>query len=149
LWTKPKSDISAEDYNDFYRQLAGQFDDPALTIHWRAEGRTEYTVARLHSGIAPAGSVRSIRKSKSKLYVRRVLISKEVDLLPAWLRFVRLVVDSADIPLNVSREMAQQSPILGQIGKAITARVMQELAKARPKTSRRNSPRFGRTSAPS
>ncbi len=129
LWTKPKSDISAEDYNDFYRQLAGQFDEPALTIHWRAEGRTEYTVLAFIPGSRPLDLFDPIRKSKSKLYVRRVLISKEVDLLPAWLRFVRLVVDSADIPLNVSREMAQQSPILGQIGKAITARVVQELTK--------------------
>ena len=129
LWTKPKSDISAEDYNDFYRQLAGQFDEPALTIHWRAEGRTEYTVLAFIPGSRPLDLFDPIRKSKSKLYVRRVLISKEVDLLPAWLRFVRLVVDSADIPLNVSREMAQQSPILGQIGKAITARVTQELTK--------------------
>ncbi len=69
------------------------------------------------------------RKSKSKLYVRRVLINKDAGLLPAWLRFVRLVVDSADIPLNMSREMAQQSPIIGQIGKAIATRVMQELTK--------------------
>ncbi len=69
------------------------------------------------------------RKSKSKLYVRRVLISRDTPLLPAWLRFVRLVVDSADIPLNVSREMAQKSPIIGAIGKAITTRIMQELGK--------------------
>jgi len=129
LWTKPKSDISAEDYNDFYRQLAGQFDEPALTIHWRAEGRTEYTVLAFIPGSRPLDLFDPVRKSKSKLYVRRVLISKEVDLLPAWLRFVRLVVDSADIPLNVSREMAQQSPILGQIGKAIATRIIQELSK--------------------
>ncbi len=129
LWTKPKSEISAEDYNDFYRQLAGQFDEPALTIHWRAEGRTEFTVLAFVPGSRPLDLFDPVRKSKTKLYVRRVLISKEIDLLPAWLRFVRLVVDSADIPLNVSREMAQQSPILGQIGKAITARVIQELTK--------------------
>ncbi len=129
LWTKPKSDISAEDYNDFYRQLAGQFDEPALTIHWRAEGRTEYTVLAFIPGSPPLDLFDPVRKSKSKLYVRRVLISKDVDLLPAWLRFVRLVVDSADIPLNVSREMAQQSPIIGQIGKAIATRVVQELTK--------------------
>ena len=69
------------------------------------------------------------RKSRAKLYVRRVLISKDVDLLPAWLRFVRLVVDSADIPLNVSREMVQKSPLIAQIGKAITTRIAQELSK--------------------
>jgi molecular chaperone HtpG len=129
LWTKPKSEITTEEYNDFYRQLAGQFDEAALTIHWRAEGRTEYTVLAFIPGSRPMDLFDPIRKSKSKLYVRRVLMSKEIQLLPAWLRFVRLVVDSADIPLNVSREMAQQSPVIAQIGKAITTRIMQELGR--------------------
>ena len=129
LWTKSKSDISQEEYNDFYRQLAGQFDEPALTVHWRAEGRTEYTVLAFIPGSRPLDLFDPLRKSKSKLYVRRVLISKEIALLPAWLRFVRLVVDSADIPLNVSREMAQQSPVIAQIGKAITSRIVQELSR--------------------
>ena len=69
------------------------------------------------------------RKSKSKLYVRRVLISRDMELLPAWLRFMRIVVDSADIPLNVSREMVQKSPVAGAIGKAIATRILQELKK--------------------
>jgi molecular chaperone HtpG len=129
LWTRSKSDVSQEEYNDFYRQLAGQFDEPALTIHWRAEGRTEYTVLAFIPGSRPLDLFDPLRKSKSKLYVRRVLISKEIALLPAWLRFARLVVDSADIPLNVSREMAQQSPVIAQIGKAITSRIVQELTK--------------------
>jgi len=129
LWTKPKSEISPEDYNDFYRQLAGQFDEPALTVHWRAEGRTEYTVLAFVPGARPLDLFDPSRKSRAKLYVRRVLISKEIELLPSWLRFVRLVVDSADIPLNVSREMAQQSPLIAQMGKAIATRIVQELGK--------------------
>jgi molecular chaperone HtpG len=129
LWTKPKSEIKPEDYTDFYHQLSGQFDEPALTIHWRAEGRTEYTVLAFIPGARPLDLFDPLRKSRAKLYVRRVLISKEIDLLPAWLRFVRLVVDSADIPLNVSREMAQKSPLIGQIGKAITTRIAQEISK--------------------
>ncbi|HMK88558.1 MAG TPA: molecular chaperone HtpG [Methylocystis sp.] len=129
IWAKPKSEIKTEEYTDFYRQLAGQFDEPALTLHWRAEGRTEFTVLAFIPGARPFDLFDPVRKSKSKLYVRRVLIAKEIELLPAWLRFVRLVVDSADIPLNVSREMAQQSPIIAQIGKAVTTRVMQELTK--------------------
>ena len=129
LWTRPKSDIPAQDYTDFYHQLSGQFDEPALTLHWRAEGRTEYTVLAFIPGSRPLDLFDPARTSKSKLYVRRVLISKDTPLLPAWLRFVRLVVDSADIPLNMSREMAQQSPIIGQIGKAITTRIMLELGK--------------------
>jgi molecular chaperone HtpG len=129
LWTKPKSEITKEEYTDFYRQLAGQFDEPALTVHWRAEGRTEYTVLAFVPGSRPLDLFDPERKGKSKLYVRRVLISRDFDLLPAWLRFVRVVVDSADIPLNVSREMVQQSPIIASIGKAIATRILQEIGK--------------------
>ncbi|MCC3244606.1 molecular chaperone HtpG [Methylocystis sp. WRRC1] len=129
LWTKPKSEITEEQYLDFYRQLSGQFDEPALTVHWRAEGRTEYTVLAFIPGSRPFDLFDPGRKSKSKLYVRRVLISREVDLMPAWLRFVRIVVDSADIPLNVSREMVQKSPVIASIGKAVATRILQELTK--------------------
>ncbi len=129
LWTKPKSEITPEEYTDFYRQLSGAFDEPALVAHWRAEGRTEYTVLAFVPGARPFDLFEPSRKSKSKLYVRRVLISRDVELLPAWLRFVRLVVDSADIPLNVSREMVQKSPVLAAIGKAVATRLLQELSK--------------------
>lgn len=129
LWTKPKSEITPEEYTDFYRQLSSQFDEPALTAHWRAEGRTEYTVLAFIPGSRPLDLFDPARKSKTKLYVRRVLISQVTDLLPAWLRFVRLVVDSADLPLNVSREVAQKSPELLAIGKAITSKLLQELTK--------------------
>jgi molecular chaperone HtpG len=129
LWTKPKSEITNEEYLDFYRQFAGHFDEPALTVHWRAEGRTEYTVLAFVPGSRPLDLFDPARKGKSKLYVRRVLISRDFDLLPAWLRFVRVVVDSADIPLNVSREMVQQSPMIASIGRAIATRILQEIAK--------------------
>ncbi len=129
LWTKPKSDITHEQYVDFYRQLSGQLDEPALIAHWRAEGRTEYTVLAFVPGARPFDLFDPARKSKSKLYVRRVLISRDMELLPAWLRFMRIVVDSADIPLNVSREMVQKSPVAGAIGKAIATRILQELKK--------------------
>lgn len=129
LWTRPKSEISQEEYVDFYRLLSGQFDEPALTLHWRAEGRTEYTVLAFAPGARPLDLFDPARKSKSKLYVRRVLISRDIKLLPAFLRFVRVVVDSADIPLNVSREMAQKSPVIAAIGKAIATRILQEIAK--------------------
>jgi molecular chaperone HtpG len=129
LWTKPKSEITQEEYTDFYRQLAGAFDEPAMISHWRAEGRTEYTVLAFVPGARPFDLFEPARKSKSKLYVRRVLISRDVELLPAWLRFVRLVVDSADIPLNVSREMVQKSPVIATIGKAVATRLLQDLTK--------------------
>lgn len=129
LWTKPKSEITHEQYVDFYRQFAGQLDEPALIAHWRAEGRTEYTVLAFVPGARPFDLFDPGRKSHSKLYVRRVLISRDMELLPAWLRFMRIVVDSADIPLNVSREMVQKSPVVGAIGKAIATRILQELKK--------------------
>ncbi|WP_442756505.1 molecular chaperone HtpG [Methylocystis sp. JAN1] len=129
LWAKPKSEITQEQYTDFYRQLSGAYDEPALTAHWRAEGRTEYTVLAFVPSARPFDLFEPSRKSKSKLYVRRVLISREAELLPAFLRFVRLVVDSADIPLNVSREMAQKSPAIASIGKAVATRILQELKK--------------------
>ena len=129
LWTKPKSEIEAKDYQDFYQSLSGQFDEPAMTIHWRAEGRYEYNVLAFVPGSRPFDLFEPERKGKGKLYVRRVLINDSADLLPGWLRFVRLVVDSADIPLNVSREMIQQSPIYAAIKKGVANRIVQDLTK--------------------
>ena len=129
LWAKPKGDITPEEYTEFYRGLAAQFDEPALTVHWRAEGRHEYTVLAFVPGSKPFDLFDPQRKGRAKLYVRRVLITDEADLLPAWLRFVRLVVDTADMPLNVSREMVQQSPIFAAIRKGVTNRIVTELTK--------------------
>jgi len=129
LWGKPKSAISTEDYTEFYRGLSGQFDEPALTVHWRAEGRHEYTVLAFVPSSRPLDLFDPARKGRAKLYVRHVLISSDAELLPSWLRFVRLVVDSADLPLNVSREMIQESPIFAAIKKGIANRMVQELTK--------------------
>lgn len=128
LWSRPKSAISKEDYTEFYRDLSHQFDEPALTIHWRAEGRNEYTVLAFVPGSRPIDLFDPARKGRAKLYVKRVLITEDADLLPAWLRFVRIVVDAADVPLNVSRELVQKSPVVAAIKKAVSNRVMQELA---------------------
>ncbi|OBS51258.1 molecular chaperone HtpG [Methylosinus sp. 3S-1] len=127
LWTRSKSEITEKEYEDFYQQLSGQFDAPALTVHWRAEGRIEYTVLAFAPGSRPYDLFDPARKSRTKLYVRRVLISREIDLLPPWLRFMRLVVDSADLPLNVSREMVQNNPLLDAMRKAISTRIVKEL----------------------
>ncbi len=129
LWAKPKSEITEDDYKDFYQSLSGQFDDPALTVHWRAEGRHEYTALAFIPGARPMDLFDPARKSRNKLYVRRVLISEDADLVPGWLRFVRFVVDSADLPLNVSREMIQQSAVFAAIKKGLTSRIVQELTK--------------------
>ena len=91
-------------------QRCGQFDEPALTVHFRAEGRHEYTTLAFVPGSRPFDLFDPDRKGRIKLYVRRVFITDEVEILPRYLRFVRGLVDSADLPLNVSREMIQESP---------------------------------------
>jgi molecular chaperone HtpG len=129
LWTKPRSEISAADYTDFYRSIAGQLDEPALTIHFRAEGRHEYTALAFVPGSRPFELFDLHRKGRIKLYVKRVFITDDTDVLPRYLRFVRGLVDSADLPLNVSREMIQQSSVLAAIQKGVTSRVLSELEK--------------------
>ena len=129
IWAKSKSDITPEEYTEFYRGLSGQYDEPDLTVHWCAEGRHEYTVLAFIPGSRPFDLFDPARKGRNKLYVRRILITQDADLLPGWLRFVRLVVDSADLPLNVSREMIQESAVFSAIRKGVTNRVLQELSK--------------------
>ena len=129
LWTKAKSDISAADYTDFYRSMAGQFDEPALTIHFRAEGRHEYTALAFIPGSRPFDLFDPDRKGRIKLYVKRVFITDEAEILPRYLRFVRGLVDSTDLPMNVSREKIQESPILAAIKKGVTSRVLGDLEK--------------------
>lgn len=129
LWTKAKSDISAEDYADFYRSVAGQFDQPALTLHYRAEGRHEYSVLTFIPETKPFDLFDPDRKGRIKLYVRRVFITDEAEILPRYLRFVRGLVDSADLPLNMSREMIQDSPVLSAIQKGVSNRILSELDK--------------------
>jgi molecular chaperone HtpG len=129
LWTKPKSEITAADYTDFYRSLTGQFDEPALTVHFRAEGRHEYSALIFVPGSRPFDLFDADRKGRVKLYVKRVFITDEAEILPRYLRFARGVVDSSDLPLNVSREMIQESPILAAIKKGVTSRVLADLEK--------------------
>ncbi|EIZ81205.1 chaperone protein htpG [Novosphingobium sp. Rr 2-17] len=129
LWTKPKSDISEDDYADFYRSVAGQFDKPALTVHYRAEGRHEYSVLTFIPETKPFDLFEPDRNGRIKLYVRRVFITDEAEILPHYLRFVRGLVDSADLPLNMSREMIQESPVLSAIQKGVSNRILSELDK--------------------
>lgn len=129
LWTKPKSEITKDEYADFYRSVAGQYDEPAATIHFRAEGLHEYTALAFIPGARPFDLFDADRKGRIKLYVKRVFITDEAELLPRYLRFVRGIVDTADLPLNVSREMIQDSSLLGAIKKGVTNRVLSDLAK--------------------
>jgi molecular chaperone HtpG len=126
LWQRPKSELTAEDYKQAYKSIAGAFDDPAMTLHYRAEGRQSYAVLLFAPSAKPFDLFEPQRKGKVRLYVRRVFIADDADLLPAYLRFIRGVIDSEDLPLNISREMLQNNPQLAQIRKAVTGRVIAE-----------------------
>jgi molecular chaperone HtpG len=127
LWRKPKSEVSEESYTEFYRHLGHVFDEPWATLHWRAEGALDFTALLFIPGMKPFQVVEGERESRVRLHVRRMFITDEAELLPAWLRFVQGVVDTEDLPLNVSREMLQSTPVLARIRRAVTGRVMSEL----------------------
>src|SRR5215468_7800721 len=127
LWQRPKSELTPDDYKGAYQSIAGTFDEPAMTLHYRAEGRQSYAVLLFAPSTKPFDLFDQARKGKVKLYVRRVFISDDAELLPAYLRFIRGVIDSEDLPLNLSREMLQNNPQLAQIRKAVTTRVIGEL----------------------
>jgi molecular chaperone HtpG len=127
IWQRPKSEVKAEDYTAAYRGIAGAFDEPAMTLHYKAEGRQSYAVLLFVPSTKPFDLFDAERKPKVKLYVRRVYITDDAELLPAYLRVVRGVIDSEDMPLNISREMLQNNPIVELIRKAVTGRVITEL----------------------
>ena len=127
LWRKPKSEITPERYTEFYRHLGHVFDEPWATLHWRAEGQIDFTALLFIPGMKPFQAVEGERDSKVRLHVRRMFITDEAELLPPWLRFVHGVVDTEDLPLNVSREMLQATPVLARIRRAVTNRVISEL----------------------
>src|SRR5205085_9147243 len=110
IWQRPKSELKPEDYTQAYKSIAGAFDAPGLTLHYRAEGRLSYAVLLFAPSTAPFDLFDVTRKGRIKLYVRRVYITDDAELLPPYLRFVRGVVDSEDLPLNISREMLQNDP---------------------------------------
>lgn len=130
LWARPKSDITTEQYREFYHHVAHAFDEPWATIHGHAEGTLDYTFLLYVPSRRPIDLFDPARKPALKLYVRRVFITDDCsDLVPAWLRFLRGIVDSADLPLNVSREMLQNNPVLRRIRQTIVKRVLTELEK--------------------
>ncbi len=127
IWQRSKSELKPEDYTQAYRTLAGAFDEPAMTLHYKAEGRQAYAVLLFAPSSRPFDLFDPDRKGRVKLYVRRVYISDDADLLPPYLRFIRGVIDSEDLPLNISREMLQKNPQVAQIRKAVMGRVLGEL----------------------
>lgn len=127
LWQRSKSEVSPEDYTQAYRSLAMAFDEPAMTLHYKVEGRQSYAVLLFVPSTPPFDLTDPARKGRVKLYVRRVYITDDAELLPAYLRFVRGVVDSEDLPLNLSREMLQNNPQVRQIRSGLVGRVLSEL----------------------
>jgi molecular chaperone HtpG len=135
LWTRPKSEITDEQYKEFYHHVGHSFDEPWLTLHNRAEGVLEYTNLLFVPSTKPFDLFDPERKSRVKLYVRRVFITDEgTELLPAYLRFLRGVVDSEDLPLNLSREMLQSNPMAARLRQQLTRRVLGELGKKATET---------------
>ena len=129
LWTRARKDISKEQYEEFYHHVGGM-GEPWLTLHWKAEGALEYANLLFVPSMKPFDLFDPSRRHGVRLFVRRVFISADAeDLVPAWLRFLRGVVDSEDLPLNVSREILQNNPMITRLRKAITRRVLRELGK--------------------
>ncbi len=116
LWTRPKSEISEEEYNEFYKHVAHDFEDPLAHVHSRMEGTQEYTLLLYVPARAPFDLWNREQRHGVKLYVRRVFIMDDAEqLMPGYLRFVRGIVDSNDLPLNVSREILQQNRLIDAI----------------------------------
>lgn len=129
LWNRPKSEVSTDEYRECYHHVGGTFDEPLLTIHYRAEGLNEYAVLLFVPTLRPFDLYQPSRSGHVKLYVKRVFITDDADLLPPYLRFIRGIVDSQDMPLNISREMLQNNPTVQAIRKAVTNRILNELKK--------------------
>ena len=125
IWARAKKDISQEQYDDFYKQISHDFEAPLAHTHNRVEGSTEYTQLLYVPGKAPQDLWNRDKKGGLKLYVKRVFIMDDAEaLLPSYLRFVKGVVDSADLPLNVSRELLQESRDVKAIREGCTKRVL-------------------------
>ena len=125
LWSRPKSDITDEQYNEFYKHVAHDFEDPLAHVHARVEGKQEYTQLLYIPSRAPFDLFERTARHGIKLYVRRVFIMDDAEqLMPLYLRFVRGVVDSNDLPLNVSREILQQSRDIETIRGGCVKRVL-------------------------
>lgn len=127
LWTRPPAEVKSEEYAEFYRNMFHDFTDPLLHLHLRAEGRLEYQVLLFTPSNAPQDLYYQGVETELRLYAKGVLIMERcADLLPRYLRFIKGVVDSADLPLNISRQMLQQDRHIAQIRKWITAKVINE-----------------------
>ena len=128
IWTRNKAEITEKQYRDFYQHVTKNFDDPMVVLHFKAEGSLEYSGLLFVPTKAPYDLFQPDRLSGLKLYVNKVFVSDKVEgLMPMYLRFVRGVIDSPDLPLNISREMLQQSALIAKIRQGTVSRIFKEL----------------------
>jgi molecular chaperone HtpG len=128
MWQRPKSELKDDDYKEFYKSITGDWEDPLFWFHTRAEGTLEYTTLFYIPAKAPLDLYQADYKGGVKLYVKRIFIMDDSkDLLPQYLRFVRGIIDSEDLPLNVSREILQQNKVLTSIKTASVKKILSEL----------------------
>jgi molecular chaperone HtpG len=128
LWRRPKSELKEEDYKELYKSISGDWEDPLFWFHTKAEGSLDYTTLFYIPAKAPLDLYQSDYKVGVKLYVKRVFIMDDArELLPQYLRFVRGIIDSEDLPLNVSREILQQNRVLTSIRTASVKKILSEL----------------------
>ncbi len=130
IWTRAKSEITEEQYTEFYKHISHGFDEPLMTSHWHVEGKIEFNALLYVPTMRPFDLYEPGRKNAVKLYVRRVFISDSVEgLMYPWMRFVRGIIDSEDLPLNISRETLQFNPVIAKIRANVTKRILSDLAK--------------------
>jgi len=128
IWKRSKSELKEEDYHEFYRQISYDMEDPMLYMHTQAEGTLDYSTLFYIPAKAPMDLFRADYKGGVKLYVKRVFITDDdKDLMPTYLRFVRGVIDSEDLPLNVSREILQQNKVMAKIRSSSVKKILSEL----------------------
>ncbi len=130
IWTRPKNKITEEQYKEFYNHAGQMFDDPWMTSHYKAEGKIEYTVLNFIPSIKPFDLYDPARENRLKLYVKRIFITDNCpELIPPYLRFLRGIIDSEDLPLNISREMLQNNPVVTKIRSSLVKRTISDLKK--------------------
>ena len=130
IWTRPKNKITEEQYKEFYNHAGQMFDEPWMTSHYKAEGKIEYTVLNFIPSTKPFDLYDPARENRLKLYVKRVFITDNCpELIPPYLRFLRGIIDSEDLPLNISREMLQNNPVVTKIRSSLVKRTISDLKK--------------------
>ena len=130
IWTRPKNKITEEQYKEFYNHAGQMIDDPWMTSHYKAEGKIEYTVLNFIPSTKPFDLYDPARENRLKLYVKRVFITDNCpELIPPYLRFLRGIIDSEDLPLNISREMLQNNPVVTKIRSSLVKRTISDLKK--------------------